>query len=91
MGFSTKQIARLEDLYYCVKYIDHQDFTGVYRNKRQNRLHHLSRQLKGDRKRCLFDLVERSGLFFCYYEDDGTMAAFVSPRASLIFGTMPVR
>jgi len=89
-GFTAKQISRLEDLYFCIAYHEHQDPTGAYRNTRQYRLYSLSRKLKGDRKRPLFELVERSSMFFCFYDDDGKMVAFVSPRAAVVYGAIPL-
>ena len=50
----------------------------------------LGRKLSKDRKQRLFDLVERSGMFYVYYDDNGRLAAFLSPWICARLGVIPV-
>ena len=89
-GFKPRECDRLQRVYFGDDFVEHQDDTGTYRNLRRFRLYRMSRRLQGDRKRPLFELVERSGLFYCYYGEQGELVAFVSPVASKRTGTLPM-
>ena len=85
-GFKPHEIRKLEALYFGGhQYVRHRDDTGTYCNKRCYNLQGLSRSLHYDRKRPIFELVIRSGLFFCYYDEQGELMGFRSPRELLIF------
>ena len=87
-GFSALEAQRLGELYFGTKHFrQHQDDSGVYRNLRKFRLHRLSRQhMKKDRKRKVFDLVLRSGMFYLFLDDEGSLQGFISPHACLTLG-----
>lgn len=91
-GFTALEAQRIGELYFGAKHLrQYQDDGGVFRNRRQNHLHRLSRQhMKKDRKCKVFDLVKRSGMFYLFVDDRGVMQGFVSPRAYLALGVLPV-
>ena len=89
LGISQKDIEKLKKLYFLGKYDCHLDTSGAYRNQRRYHLYYLSRNLGKDRKRRLFDLVERSQMFYVYYGKDGHIEAFVSPCAHTTLGIIP--
>lgn len=91
-GFSPQEARRMGELYFGAKHLAaHHDEGGVYRNRRHYRLYRLSRQhMKKDRKGRLFELVRRSGMFYVFVDDDGTMLGFVSPWAYAALGVLPV-
>ena len=91
-GFSALEAQRIGELYFGTRELrEHQDEGGVYRNSRQYRLHRLSRQhMKKDRKCKVFDLVRRSEMFYVFVDDDGALLGFVSPRAYLVRGVLPL-
>ena len=89
LGISQKDIEKLKKLYFLEKYDRHLDTSGAYRNQRRYHLYYLSRNLGKDRKRKLFDLVERSQMFYVYYGKDGRIEAFVSPCAHTTLGIIP--
>lgn len=89
-GFTVREIEKLHELYFNDGLSLHQDERGVYRNKRKYHLHQLSRrEMKFDRKRPLFQLVLRSGLFYVFCDDHGNVTGFSSPRTIVRIGTMP--
>lgn len=87
-GFTQRQVEELEGIYFCRRYLKHMDEKGVYWNRRQNRLYRLARSVGRDRKQGLFGLVERSGLFVCFYGGDGQLVAFQSPRVGRDMGVI---
>ncbi len=89
LGISQKDIERLKKLYFICKFDCHLDTSGAYRNQRRYHLYSLGRSLSKDRKRKLFDLVERSQMFYVYYGKDGHIEAFVSPCAHAKLGIIP--
>ena len=89
LGISQKDIEKLKKLYFLEKYDRHLDTSGAYRNQRRYHLYYLSRNLGKDRKRKLFDLVERSQMFYVYYGKHGQIEAFVSPCAHAKLGIIP--
>ena len=89
LGISQKDVEKIKKLYFLHKYECHLDTSGAYRNQRRYHLYHLSRDLGKDRKRRLFDLVERSQMFYVYYDKDGHIEAFVSPCAHTTLGIIP--
>jgi len=88
-GFTRKQLEHLEELYFVRHDLVHLDSNGTYRNQRKFRLYNLARSVGKDRKGHLFSLVERSGLFTCYYDEDGRLEGFRSPKAPQLLGVMP--
>jgi len=84
MGFTIRQVERLEGLYFCRSFLDYLDDTGIYLNKRHNRLYYLARGMGYDRKERFFKFIERSRLFFCYYGDDGNFEGFQSPKKTVL-------
>lgn len=89
LNFSKRDLERIEMLYFNDGHSTHQDVDGTFRNKRKFKLHQLSRaQLKYDRKRPTFDLVVRSGLFYVYYDEEGNISGFASPRTAAVIGAM---
>ncbi len=89
LGISKKDIEKLKKLYFLGKYDCHLDTSGAYRNQRRYHLYLLGRDLGKDRKRKLFDLVERSQMFYVYYDRDGRIEAFVSPWVHAKLGIIP--
>ena len=89
LGISKKEAERLKQLYFLCEFKCHLDTSGAYRNQRRYHLYHLGRSLGKDRKRKLFDLVERSQMFYVYYDKDGQVEAFVSPWAHSALGIIP--
>ena len=89
LGISKKEAEKLRRLYFPRGFMSHLDKTGAYRNTRQYRLYRLGRKLGKDRKSRLFDLVERSQMFYVYYGKDGRIEAFVSPCAHTKLGIIP--
>ena len=89
LGISQKDIERLKKLYFICKFDCHLDTSVAYRNQRRYHLYSLGRSLSKDRKRKLFDLVERSQMFYVYYGKDGHIEAFVSPCAHAKLGIIP--
>jgi len=87
-GFKECEIARIEKLYFGIKLKEHIDETGCYRNLRQFRLYKMSRKLKADRKRPIFELALRSGLFECFLDDDGKVVGIVSPYCVRVLGVV---
>ena len=88
-GFTMTEIRKLHELYFNSGLSPHQDQMGTYRNKRRYRLHAMSRQqLHYDRKRPLFDLVIRSGLFYVFYDDNDHITGFVSPTSVYVRGVI---
>lgn len=85
-GFTKRDLERLESLYFNEGDSEHQNEAGTYVNKRKYRLHKLSRELSYDRKTPTFRLVERSGLFYILYDEDGHIEAFESPRMASFKG-----
>ena len=90
MGITQKEAEKLRRLYFPRGLTDHIDPTGAFRNKRRYQLYYLGRKLSKDRKQRLFDLVERSGMFYVYYDDNGRLAAFLSPWICARLGVIPV-
>ena len=89
LGISKNEADKLKKLYFICKYECHLDTSGAYRNQRRYHLYSLGRSLGKDRKRRLFDLVERSQMFYVYYGKDGRIEAFVSPCAHTTLGIIP--
>ena len=89
LGISKNEADKLKKLYFICKYESHLDTSGAYRNQRRYHLYYLGRSLGKDRKRKLFDLVERSQMFSVYYGKDGRIEAFVSPCAHTTLGVIP--
>ena len=89
LGISKNEADKLKKLYFICKYECHLDTSGAYRNQRRYHLYSLGRSLGKDRKRRLFDLVERSQMFYVYYGKDGRIEAFVSPCAHTTLGVIP--
>ena len=89
LGISKNEADKLKKLYFICKYECHLDTSGAYRNQRRYHLYSLGRSLGKDRKRKLFDLVERSQMFYVYYGKDGRIEAFVSPCAHTTLGVIP--
>ena len=89
LGISKKEAERLKRLYFLSEFKCHLDTSGTYRNRRRYHLYDLGRELGKDRKRKLFDLVERSQMFYVYYDKDGHIEAFVSPCAHAKLGIIP--
>ena len=89
LGISKNEADKLKKLYFICKYECHLDTSGAYRNQRRYHLYYLGRSLGKDRKRKLFDLVERSQMFYVYYGKDGRIEAFVSPCAHTTLGVIP--
>ena len=89
LNISKKEADKLKKLYFLCKCDCHLDTSGAYRNQRRYHLYYLGRDLGKDRKRRLFDLVERSQMFYVYYDKDGHIEAFVSPCAHTTLGIIP--
>ena len=89
LGISKNEAGKLKKLYFICKYESHLDTSGAYRNQRRYHLYYLGRSLGKDRKRKLFDLVERSQMFSVYYGKDGRIEAFISPCAHTTLGVIP--
>ena len=89
LGISKKEVDKLKRLYFPRGFTCHLDTSGAYRNQRRYHLDHLGRSLGKDRKRRLFDLVERSQMFYVYYVKDGQVEAFVSPWVHFALGIIP--
>jgi hypothetical protein len=89
LNISKKEAEKLNRLYFPRGFMSHLDKTGAYRNTRQYRLYRLGRKLGKDRKSRLFDLVQRSEMFYVYYDDDGQVVAFVSPWVHAALGIIP--
>ena len=89
LGISKNEADKLKKLYFICKYESHLDTSGAYRNQRRYHLYYLGRSLGKDRKRKLFDLVERSQMFYVYYGKDGRIEAFISPCAHTTLGVIP--
>ena len=89
LNISKKEADKLKKLYFLCKCDCHLDTSGAYRNLRRYHLYYLGRALGKDRKRKLFDLVERSQMFYVYYGKDGRIEAFVSPCAHTTLGVIP--
>ena len=89
LGITKNEADKLKKLYFICKYESHLDTSGAYRNQRRYHLYYLGRSLGKDRKRRLFDLVERSQMFYVYYGKDGRIEAFVSPCAHTSLGVIP--
>ena len=91
LGITRKEAEKLRRLYFPRGMMaQHLDTSGAYRNARRYRLYDLGRTLGKDRKQRLFDLVERSGMFYVYHDSDGRVAAFVSPWVHAHLGTIPL-
>ena len=89
LDISKKEADKLKRLYFPRGFTCHLDTSGTYRNQRRYHLYHLGRSLGKDRKRRLFDLVERSQMFYVYYDKDGQIEAFVSPWVHFALGIIP--
>lgn len=88
-GFTKRDLERIEMLYFNDGHSPHQDIDGSYRNKRKYKLHQFSRTvLKYDRKSPTFRLVERSGLFYVFYDEEGRIEGFMSPRTASMLGAV---
>lgn len=75
--FTPQQLRNLKALYFGEKFKELLDDKGVYR--RSNGLWRIGRQLHyAYRVAAVFKLVERSGLFTCFYNKTGEMEAFTS-------------
>ena len=76
--FTPQQLRNLKALYLGTDFQEYLDEEGIYR--RSNGLWKLGRKLHyAYRVSSLFKLVERSGMFWCYYNNSGEMIAFKSP------------
>lgn len=89
LGITRKEARKLGLLYFARGYTVHMDDTGAYRNNRRFRLYYLGRELGKDRKQKLFDAVKRSQMFYVYYDEDGNVAAFISPWVIRHMGVIP--
>ncbi len=89
LGITRKEAEKLGRLYFPRGFTCHLDDTGAFRNNRRYRLYYLGRNLGKDRKRRLFDLVKQSKMFYIYYDQDGNVAAFVSPWVHKYLGIIP--
>ena len=75
--FTPAQRRNLTDLYFGRKFREFLDDEGFYRRSRG--MWRVGRVCKyAYRIKALFDLVERSGIFHCCYNDQGQMIAFRS-------------
>lgn len=76
--FTPQQLRNLKALYLGTDFQEYLDEEGIYR--RSNGLWRLGRKLHyAYRVSSVFKLVERSGMFWCYYNNSGEMIAFKSP------------
>ena len=76
--FTPQQLRNLKALYFGTGFQEYLDEEGIYR--RSNGLWKLGRKLHyAYRVSAVFKLVERSGMFWCYYNNSGEMIAFKSP------------
>ena len=76
--FTPQQLRNLKALYLGTDFQEYLDEEGIYR--RSNGLWRLGRRLHyAYRVSAVFKLVERSGMFWCYYNNSGEMIAFKSP------------
>lgn len=89
LGITRKEAEKLKRLYFPSDLLAHLDVSGAYRNNRRYKLYRLSRKLGKDRKRRLFDLVKKSEMFYVYYDENGNVAAFVSPWVHKYLGIIP--
>lgn len=87
-GWSVREVNSLERIYFGIGLFGHLDEVAMYRNVPKCRLHHMARVLKYDRKRPLFELVKRSGLFYCIYDDQERMMGFVSGYCACVMGVI---
>jgi len=75
MGLRDFEIERLHALYFDSGVGPHHDNLGFLRNLPKHKLHHLSRSFfHYDRKQPMFDLIERSGLFWVWKDGDAIRA-----------------
>ena len=87
--FTPQQLRNLKALYFGTGFQKHLDVEGIYR--RSNGLWKLGRKLHyAYRVSAVFQLVERSGIFWCYYNDAGEMMAFKSPATWKLMGAQTV-
>lgn len=89
LGFKPHEVRRLEDLYFGRNLHRYLDDRANYRNLRKYRLYRMSRQLHADRKRPIFELVQRSHLFFCFVDDANNIVGFTSPYCLRAMGIIP--
>lgn len=83
--FTPQQLRNLKALYFGTGFQSHLDEEGIYR--RSNGLWRLGRKLHyAYRVSAVFKLVERSGMFWCFYNKDGEMIAFKSPATWHLMG-----
>ncbi len=84
--FTPQQLRNLKALYFGTGFQSHLDEEGIYR--RSNGLWKLGRKLHyAYRVSSVFKLVERSGMFWCYYNNQGEMIAFKSPATWRLMGS----
>ena len=76
--FTPQQLRNLKALYFGTDFPEYLDEEGIYR--RSNGLWRLGRELHyAYRVSSILKLVERSGMFWCYYDNAGEIIAFKSP------------
>ncbi len=84
--FTPQQLRNLKALYFGTDFQEYLDEEGIYR--RSNGLWKLGRKLHyAYRISSVFKLVERSGMFWCYYNKVGEMIAFKSPATWRLMGS----
>lgn len=84
--FTPQQLRNLKALYLGTDFQEYLDEEGIYR--RENGLWRLGRKLHyAYRVSSIFKLVERSGMFWCYYNKDGEIIAFKSPATWKLMGS----
>lgn len=85
-NFTPQQLRNLKALYFGTGLQDFLDEEGIYR--RNNGLWKLGRKLHyAYRVSSVLKLVERSGMFWCYYDNHGEMMAFKSPATWRLMGS----
>lgn len=87
-GYTSREVDRLEQLYFGIGLGRFLDERGLYLNVRRQRLYYMARGLKADRKHPIFELVRRSGMFYCYLSEDKQVMAFSSPYLQAVYGCL---
>lgn len=78
-GWRPCDVDRLERVYFNIGLHNYLNSTAAYHNLRKHRLYYMARELSTDRKSSIFNLVIRSGMFYCYFDDEGRLQRFESP------------
>lgn len=87
-GWRPREADKLERLYFGIDLTGYLDDVGMYRNVRSCRLYYMARGLSVDRKNPIFELVVRSRMFYCYFDEDGRVMGFSSPYLMAVNGTL---